>query len=416
MKQKKISKITHGVSLESFDTDALKIIQKLKEAGHCAYLVGGCVRDLLLKHQPKDFDISTSAKPEEVKRLFRNSILIGKRFRLAHIRFGRYKIIEVSTFRSGDTENEALITRDNLWGSEKEDVLRRDFTINGLFFDPETETIIDYVGGYKDLQNQCLRTIGQPFIRFKQDPVRMIRCLKFQARFGLSVEEETLQALIECRKEILKSSQARILEELLRMIESGASKKFFELMTTFGLLEILLPTLAHFLEHENGSEIYDFLEEVDLLVKEPREGRLSRSFLLCSLVLPILHQHLLTHIEKEESGLHLGLIQEECGVVIDQIFRPFFHLPKKMKAKMISLLTTQYRFTPLGADKTTRRIRIPKTPEFELSLELLKFRSRVEPALIQVHEDWALAFSKFSSSPEKPRRRRRLPKKAPPSE
>ena len=152
---------THKLPLEKIDPDALYVMEKLRLNGYIAYLVGGGVRDLLLGHKPKDFDISTSAEPEQIRHLFRNCILIGRRFRLAHIRFGK-KIIEVSTFRSGDNETDALILRDNKWGSPEEDVLRRDFTINGLFYDSATQEVIDYVDGYADVQKQLLRTVGQP--------------------------------------------------------------------------------------------------------------------------------------------------------------------------------------------------------------------------------------------------------------
>lgn len=405
----KIPKSVHGLNLGAFDQDALSAIHRLRAAGFSAYLVGGCVRDLLLKHTPKDFDISTSAKPEEIKQLFRNCILIGKRFRLAHLRFGGGKILEVSTFRSGDNEADTLITRDNLWGSEEEDVLRRDFTINGLLFDSETESIIDYVSGYQDLQDRCLKTIGQPFIRFKQDPVRMIRCLKFQARFGIRIDEETKQALIECRKEIIKSSQARILEELLRMLESGASKEFFKVMTQFGLLEMLLPELAHFLEHEQGEKVYEFLEEMDNLIKEPHVPEVPRALLLCSLVFPLLNQHLMTHIEHQERSLHLGQVQREAYFMIDRIFKPFFILPKKIKGTMVSILTTQYRLTPLE-NKASSKPRIPRTLEFPLALDFLNLRARIEPALRIVWQQWFEAMEKMAHEPlpaRKPLRRRK---------
>lgn len=404
MQPKKISKAIHGLELSLFDQDALNVIHKLREAGFSAYLVGGCIRDLLLKHTPKDFDISTSAKPEDIKRIFRNCILIGRRFRLAHLRFANNKILELSTFRSGDNENDTLITRDNLWGSEEEDVMRRDFTINGLFFDSESETIIDYVDGYQDVQNNCLKTIGQPFIRFKQDPVRMIRCLKFQARFALDVDDQTKQALIECRKEILKSSNARILEELLRMLESGSSKHFFHLMTKFGLLEILLPTLAHFLEHKEGSEVYSFLDEIDLLFKEPHTRHYSRPVLLSSLVFPLLNQHLTSHIEHKDRSLHLGQVQREASFIIDQVFKPFFCIPKRIKAHMISILTTQYRLTPLEK-KTPKRIRVPRSLDFPLALDFLNLRALLEPALQVVFEEWNTAFERLPPQTERPRRR-----------
>ena len=194
----------HQIAPDEIDKHAFYVIHRLREAGHIAYLVGGGVRDLLLKQRPKDFDVSTSAKPEEIKALFRNAILIGRRFRLAHIRFGK-KVIEVSTFRAGATEEAGLIVRDNEWGSEEQDVLRRDFTINGLFYDPESQKVIDYVDGYPDLEKRMLRAIGQPDIRFTQDPVRMIRLIKFSARFHFDIHRPTLEALLNCKGEILKS-------------------------------------------------------------------------------------------------------------------------------------------------------------------------------------------------------------------
>ncbi len=198
MEQKNYPFESHSLPIDKIDPDALYVMEKLRAAGYVAYLVGGSVRDLLLNHIPKDFDISTSAEPEQIKKVFRNCILIGRRFRLAHIRFGK-KIIEVATFRSGDPDTDALIIRDNKWGSPEEDALRRDFTINGLFYDPATQTIIDYVDGYPDIQKRIIRTIGQPFIRFRQDPVRMLRLLKFQARFNLEVDPPSRIALLENR-------------------------------------------------------------------------------------------------------------------------------------------------------------------------------------------------------------------------
>ena len=184
----------HDISITLIDPDAILILKKLKEAGFQAYLVGGSVRDLLVKKQPKDFDISTSARPEQIKQIFqRNCMLIGRRFRLAHIRFG-HRIFEVSTFRAGENDSD-LIIHDNIWGTPEEDVLRRDFTMNGLFYDPTTHTVIDYVGGWHDIHNNLLKTIGEPSTRFKQDPVRMIRLLKFQSRFNFDIEAHTASSM-----------------------------------------------------------------------------------------------------------------------------------------------------------------------------------------------------------------------------
>lgn len=390
MRPKKIKSSTHKIDISLIDQDALKAVSKLKQAGYTAYLVGGCIRDLLLNQKPKDFDISTSARPEEVKKVFRNCILIGRRFRLAHLRFGR-KILEVSTFRKGDNQTEELIIEDNVWGTPEEDVIRRDFTINGLFFDSETETLIDYVNGFEDIEKKFLKTIGEPYVRFKQDPVRMIRLLKFEARFGLDVEEKTRQALLECRADILKSSQARILEELFKMLESGASKNFVKLMTKYGLLEKLLPDVAAFLEHKDGNEIYSFLEEADMNAKEPHTPKLTRAILLSCIFFPMLDKRLKLHLEKTEKSLHLGHIQKEVSLFIDQNFRPFFHLPKRIKSKMVTLLTTQYRLTPLE-NKVQRRIRIPQSPDFHLGLDFLFLRSRIEPGLIAIYDQWKTAY------------------------
>ncbi len=216
----------HDIDSTLVDPDAALVIKKLREAGFSAYLVGGSVRDLLIKKTPKDYDISTSARPEQIKQLFqKNCLLIGRRFRLAHLRFGR-KIFEVSTFRTGENHSD-LILQDNIWGTEEEDVLRRDFTINGLFYDPASHHVIDYVGGWEDIHQGTLRTIGDPEVRFRQDPVRMLRFLKFRARFGFNIDPLAKKALIHCREEILKSSPARLLEELLQDVRIWSCSPFF---------------------------------------------------------------------------------------------------------------------------------------------------------------------------------------------
>jgi len=395
----------HRLPLDEVDPDALYVMEKLRSAGYIAYLVGGSVRDLLLKQKPKDYDISTSAKPEEVKKLFRNCILIGRRFRLAHIRFGK-KIVEVSTFRAGDVENDALIVRDNEWGTPEQDVLRRDFTINGLFYDPATETVIDFVGGYPDLQKKTLRTIGQPFLRFKQDPVRMIRLLKFQARFNFEVEPEARIALLECRSEILKSSQARILEELLRMLELGASHSFFRLMSQHGILELLLPALSSFLETRGGNDVFSYLEEVDTFFHEPDAPPLDRSILLSCLLFPMLQQHLDISFLQREKIPHLGEVFQESNRLIDAVFRSFFLLPRRLRMGISSILTSQFRLTPFDP-KRGGKLRIPNDPDFGLALKFLEIRSRLEPGLQKVCEEWTSIYSAPDRPPSKPRRRRR---------
>jgi poly(A) polymerase len=237
---------------DAIDADADRVVRKLARAGHKTYLVGGCVRDLLVNRKPKDFDVATSATPNEVKATFRNSRIIGRRFRLAHVFFGS-KIIETATFRANpqrddNEDSELLIRRDNVFGTETEDARRRDFTINGLFYDVEREEVIDHVDGLPDLEAKLIRTIGDPDIRFQEDPVRMLRAIKFAARLDFGFEPSTWKALLRWRGEISKCAPPRLLEEMHRLMRGGACRRSFELMVETGVLAVLSPYLAGLLE------------------------------------------------------------------------------------------------------------------------------------------------------------------------
>jgi tRNA nucleotidyltransferase/poly(A) polymerase len=236
----------HTVSRKDIDADALKVLYRLKNHGFVAYLVGGGVRDLLLARKPKDFDIGTSAHPQAVKRLFRNCFVIGRRFRLCHVRFGK-KVVEVSTFRkqAPPDQGDTLIRRDNTFGTPEEDAFRRDFTINGLFYDISDFSVIDYVGGLDDLEQRTIRTIGDPVVRFREDPVRMLRAVALAARLGFAIERETMEAIRFLRGEIVKSSPARMLEEFYKILRQGASRTTFEMLHSTGLLAYLLPEADH---------------------------------------------------------------------------------------------------------------------------------------------------------------------------
>ncbi len=410
MEQKNYPVEIHGLPLDKIDPDALYVMEKLRAAGYIAYLVGGSVRDLLLNHTPKDFDISTSAEPEQIKKVFRNCILIGRRFRLAHIRFGK-KIIEVATFRSGDPDTDALILRDNKWGTPEEDALRRDFTINGLFYDPATQTIIDYVGGYPDIQKRIIRTIGQPFIRFRQDPVRMLRLLKFQARFGLEVDPPSRIALLENRSEIVKSSSNRIQEELLRMLESGASEPFFRLLTEHGMIHLLMPSLGEYLESPAGETVFPYLKEIDTTFHAPQNPLLDRAVLLASLVFPLLEKKFQIQYIDRERVPHLGEIFEDIQHLITEIFHPFFHIPRRLRGSLATILTTQYRLTPIEKKKH-RKLRVPNDPDFPLALQFLQLRACIEPALQMIHQEWQ---SLMNGTEPRPARRKRVRRRKPPT-
>lgn len=234
----------------AIDPDADRVVRKLTRAGYKAYLVGGCVRDLLVGETPKDFDVATSATPNEIRATFRNCRIIGRRFRLAHVFFGS-KIIETATFRANprdDDDRDLLIRRDNVFGTEAEDARRRDFTINGLFYDVESEEVLDHVGGLADLEARLVRTIGDPDIRFQEDPVRMLRAIKFAARLRFDFEEATWRALLRWRSEISKCAPPRVLEEVYRLLRGGAARRSFELMVEANVLAVLSTHAAGLLE------------------------------------------------------------------------------------------------------------------------------------------------------------------------
>ena len=369
------------------------------------------MRDLLAGQKPKDFDISTSAPPEEVKRIFqRQCLLIGRRFRLAHIRFGHKKIIEVATFRSGDIDDEKLIVRDNSYGTPEEDAFRRDFTINALCYDPSTKEVIDFTGGWEDIQHHTMRSIGDSIARFKQDPVRMIRLLKFMARYDFHVEKETLNALRQCTHEILKSSQARILEELLRMLESGHSCKFFELMLEHGLLELLLPWMASFCRGPFGKDLFQHLETMDDLIRSGHKHFVptDRAVLLSALIFPILYREILKHFHQHNQHLDMSRIVDLTHSIIHGIDTASFpHFTKRLSGLSAFLLATQFHLTPL-AHEPNFRSKIVKQRDFCHALQFLFLRTQIFPELGATYEHWAAAWMEQAPpNVKRPRRRRR---------
>jgi poly(A) polymerase len=262
----------HTVSRRDIDPDALKVLYRLRQHRHVAYLVGGSVRDLLLGKHPKDYDVGTSAHPYEVKRLFRNCWIIGRRFRLAHVRFPPNKIIEVATFRkkaepgempmpdaTAITETEhRLVHRDNTFGTPEEDAFRRDFTINALFYDIDTFSIIDYVGGLDDLRARVLRSIGDPNERFLEDPVRMLRAVVLAERLDFTIEPSALEAIARHGAEITKASPSRMLDEYFKILRSGSSERVFRRLADVGLLQHISPELVN-----PPSAVWQSLEELD---------------------------------------------------------------------------------------------------------------------------------------------------------
>jgi poly(A) polymerase len=291
-----ITRAEHTISRRDIDPDALKVLYRLRQFDHIAYLVGGSVRDLLLSRRPKDFDVGTSAHPYQVKKLFRNCWIIGRRFRLAHVRFGP-KVIEVATFRRqlqpGEeivqegvpaATHDAAVHHDNTFGTPEEDAFRRDFTINALFYDIATFSIIDYVNGMDDLHAGIVRSIGEPAVRFKEDPVRMLRAVALAARLDFTIDPPILEAIRLQRREIARSSPARLLEEYYKILRSGYAERIFRGLVEAGLLE---PISAE-LHRSAGDSLWRSLAALDAY-RSRYEGvpeTLTNPVLLGSLIVP----------------------------------------------------------------------------------------------------------------------------------
>ncbi len=343
-----IPRSEHPISRRMIDEEALKVLYRLHRHGYLAYLVGGSVRDLLLGRVPKDFDVATNAHPNEINSLFRNSRIIGRRFRLAHVFFKGGKIVEVSTFRSRsefeevESEGGEIIRKDS-FGTPEEDALRRDITINGLFYNIADFSIIDYVGGMADLKQKIIRTIGDPDERFQQDPVRMIRVLRHASRTGFSIEEPTYHAIFRHRDEIQKCSPSRIRDEFLRDLKEGGAQPSLQFMLDTGLLFSLFPNLHRAYgdrspkKEQNRKFFLSLFGLVDQLVK--RDGSVPEPILLSLFMTPFLQAITPNHSflgERERALYRMQTIR----LALHQMLVPF-SFPKEAKETAFQILSIQ---------------------------------------------------------------------------
>ncbi len=363
-----IPRAEHPVSRKRIDEDALKVLYRLHHHGFLAYLVGGGVRDLLLGKVPKDFDVATNAHPHEINALFKNSRIIGRRFRLVQVFFRGRKVIEVATCRSHSEFEETVtedgkIARTDSFGTPEEDALRRDITINGLFYNIANFSIIDYVGGMADLNRQVIRTIGDPNERFRQDPVRMIRVIRHAARTGFSIEDKTYEAILHHREEIRKCSPSRLRDEFLRELKEGTAKPSLQLMLQTGLLFSLFPDLERALGNRSLSVEKTrqfFLSLFDLVDQLINTGRqISESILFALFLTPFLRavtpQHLF--LGKREKYLYLA---QTIHWAIHQIFTPF-SFPRGAKEMAYQVLIAQSNLKKLmQTGVIPKRLRIKK--------------------------------------------------------
>jgi poly(A) polymerase len=315
-----IDRSEHPISRRRIPENVLKVLYRLHRSGYRAYLCGGSVRDLLMDREPKDFDVATDAHPMEVRRLFRNSRIIGRRFRLVHIIF-QDQTVEVATFRReperGTDENaDLLITDDNTFGSPLQDARRRDFTINALFYNIADFSVIDYIGGLDDLTERRIRVIGDPDLRFREDPVRMMRAIEFASRLDFQIEPATYDAILRHRSEILKASPPRVSEEILELLRRGWSRDAIQLMIQTALLEPLLPEVYNAIRDDRASYFWKMLEVLDRTVQAGR--KISDAVLLSVLFLP----WIIEELEKEEQRRDAKMRISEVIVFIRDAIQP----------------------------------------------------------------------------------------------
>jgi poly(A) polymerase len=371
---------SRAIAPQRIDQDALRVVSRLQRQGHEAYLVGGCVRDLLLGRKPKDFDVATAAHPRQIRGLFRNARIIGRRFRLAHVVYGEH-IIETATFRTKppqEEENEDLLIReDNAFGTAAEDARRRDFTINGLFLDPLGGRILDYVGGLADLDAGVLRTIGPPDTRMAEDPVRILRAVKFATRLGLRIDEPTWEAMCVSAPMLARSAPPRVFEEILRLLHSGVALGAFRMLRACGALHVLLPRIDGLLgprsggdahAHERADSFWRLLEALDAEVHAERLP--SRALCLAVLYLRVVEQRMDAVIGKQD--VDPVQLFDAAGEVLDAVALGA-RLPKRDAAIARRMIAEQVRLHA-GPQRSARSLLFVRSEHFPDALDLFRVR------------------------------------------
>ena len=394
-----IPREAHGISRKNISPNALRVLYRLKDAGYGAYLVGGAVRDLLLGEHPKDFDVATSATPEQVRQLFRNCRLIGRRFRLAHVVFGP-EIIEVATFRasgddgSGDRQmQDGRIVRDNVYGSIEDDAIRRDFTVNALYYAVEDFSVRDYTGGYEDVQQRVLRLIGDPETRFREDPVRMLRAIRLAAKLDFSIEPKAYAAINKLAPLIAEAAPARLFDELLKLFLSGHAVDSFKGLLDSGLLQEMLPLTARALStHAKGSGaalIDTALSSTDQRLAAGKS--VTPSFLLAALLWPAA-RHAYNRGIADGLDAQAAWIRAADKVVGEQVKR--IAMPKRFTVPMQEIWLMQPRFENTAKKRIGRLLAHPR---FRAAYDFFVLRALDEPEL-----EAQLAWWKDTLAREKP--------------
>jgi len=343
-----IPESAHPIREQQLDREALKVLYRLRDAGFKGYLVGGGVRDLYLGRIPKDFDISTDARPGQLRQLFRNSRTIGRRFRLVQVYFRGNKIIEVSTLRSSSEFDidgvEQVLASNNTFGTLEEDAFRRDLTINSLFYEIENHTIIDYIGGVQDLDQGIIRMVGDPDRRFTRDPARMMRVIRHAARTGFTIEQETFAALRRHRDKLHLCPPSRIRDEILKDLQSGACRAWAELCITSTLWSALFPLYEEYMQGDQGEKvqrelfhIFAALDRLHVRREDSEPVKIPESVLLAALLLPwACHRFNLPETNVRGPGFHS--LSRKIRDDVDQYFGTPFNVQRMAKESITTLL------------------------------------------------------------------------------
>jgi len=398
-----LSRSEHSVSRKQISENTLKVMYRLARHGHKAYLVGGGVRDLLLGRQPKDFDVGTDATPEQIRKLFRNAFLVGRRFRLAHIRFAGNELIEVATFRREATladqpeegVDEAHFS-ENLFGTPQQDAFRRDFTINALFYDIETFEIIDYVGGLEDLQQRRLRVIGDPLLRFTEDPVRMLRALEFAARLQFSLDHPIREAIQSRAPLLMEAAPARLREELLELVRHKVVGEVLSNAQGMGLLSNLIPG------YRLSATTLTLLDQLD---RRTASGVKPKEFeLLARLYL----DEFIRECPPEDDSMTIANAVQHGGKLLTS-HCAYFHIAQGIRHQARELLVGCFRLA--RGPQRKGQLRFLRNPAFDEALELFRCWCEARGEGLQPVEEWQQKIAQpetaQGAAPKRPRKRRR---------
>jgi len=385
IKPKVYSRAEHNVSRSNISPNALKVLNRLKRGGYSAYLVGGCIRDLILEGKPKDFDVVTDASPEQIKSLFNNCILIGRRFRLAHVRFG-CEIIEVSTFRAASSSQhklntDGMIMHDNEYGAIDEDAFRRDFTINALYYDIRDFSIIDYVGGMKDLRKRQLRLIGNPKQRYIEDPVRILRAIRFAAKLDFNIHPNTAKPLSQVTDLLQKVSKARVFEEYIKLFLHGKALATFEALQKHNSLTILFAIDFNQISPCDLSFIHEALLDTDKRVNAAR--RVSPGFLIAAFLWP----KYVLELQKNKNNKmknYEAKIQAIETLLLEQ--QKLLAIPKRIQAMVADIWEMQDDFVRKRTPKRAQKLL--EQQNFRASFDFLLLRSKIYPEQCLEYANW----------------------------